>query len=71
MRTRAVLALPAFLTEYYQHGDAERCSRRQQSVITLYTGKLKAINKSTRMGFCLAIGQSCMLYDFINISLWD
>lgn len=57
MRTRAVFALPSFLSEYYQHGDAERCSRRQQAVISLYTGKLKAVNKATRMGFCLAIGE--------------
>lgn len=56
VRTRAVLALPAFLSEFYQHGDAERCSCRQQAVISLYTGKLKAVNKATRMGFCLAIG---------------
>lgn len=56
VRTRAVYALPAFLSEYYQHGDAEKCLRRQQGVISCYTGKLKAVNKATRMGFCLAIG---------------
>lgn len=56
VRTRAVVALPALFSEYYQHGDAERCSRRQQAVVSFYTGKLKAVSKATRMGFCLAIG---------------
>lgn len=55
IRTCAIAAIPAFLTEYYS-GVTAQDSERRSIILNNYIGELSTSNQVTRMGYALALG---------------